>query len=375
MKTDKIKSLVLQFSLCTILLIVFFFYKQNLYLNLMLAGVLLAFALAAKFFTPFKRTVSIYKKQSLVILIIFAVINVAAVYVMGIYFGFYRNYARFTFDVILLDVVPIAISVIASEYIRFSILSSKAKWSGLFAFASMVLVDVMIFSQLFISTNVEGLMSLIGFVFLSAVVYNLLFNYLSIRFGMSGVVAYRMITTLYMFLLPIVPNIYMFFRIFIRMLYPCVIYLFVKAFFATREVVVPYKKNNLSNIVNSIILVMMVMVIGLVSCKFKYCLLIIGSESMTGSIDKGDGIIYEAYDGQYVQEGDVLVFDRDGTTLVHRVIKVENVEGQIRYTTKGDANQYADKGYVVSADIIGICRTSIKFIGFPTLWINEIVKK
>ena len=184
-----------------------------------------------------------------------------------------------------------------------------------------------------------------------------------------------MITTLYMFLLPIVPNIYMFFRIFIRMLYPCAIYLFFKAFFATREVVVPYKKNNLSNIVNSIILVMMVMVIGLVSCKFKYCLLIIGSESMTGSIDKGDGIIYEAFDGQYVQEGDILVFDRDGTTLVHRVIKVENVEGQIRYTTKGDANQSADKGFVVSADIIGICRTSIKFIGFPTLWINEIVKK
>ena len=93
---------------------------------------------------------------------------------------------------------------------------------------------------------------------------------------------------------------------------------------------------------------------------------------MTGAIDKGDAIIYEAYNDQEIEEGDILIFDKNGTTYVHRVIKIENIEGQIRYTTKGDANQSEDSGYVVRSSIIGIYRTKIKFVGYPTLWINEM---
>ena len=149
-------------------------------------------------------------------------------------------------------------------------------------------------------------------------------------------------------------------------------YLVIKAYFSSREEVVPYKKNRIGNIVSWISLALMVMLIGLISCRFSYCLLIIGSDSMTGAINKGDAIIYEVYDDQVIEEGDVLIFDKNGTTYVHRVIKIENVEGQIRYTTKGDANESADTVYVVVSNIIGIHRVKISFIGYPTLWINSI---
>ena len=178
-----------------------------------------------------------------------------------------------------------------------------------------------------------------------------------------------------MFTMPILPNIYMFFRIFLRLLYPFLMYLVLRAYFYTREEVVPYKKNYISNIVSWLALALMVMIITLISCKFNYCLLVVGSESMTGAIDKGDAIIYEAYHKQVVEEGDILVFDKSGTTYIHRVIEIQNVEGGLRYITKGDANKDKDSWYVVKSDIIGIYRTKIKFIGYPTLWINSIFDK
>ena len=114
------------------------------------------------------------------------------------------------------------------------------------------------------------------------------------------------------------------------------------------------------------------MIIALISCRFSYCLLVVGSESMTGAINKGDAIIYEAYDNQVIEEGDIIVFDKGRLTYIHRVVRIENTDGQVRYITKGDANESEDVGYATSSEIIGIHRVRINFIGYPTLWINSI---
>lgn len=375
MKTDKVKSLILQISLLASLLVVFFFCRQSDFLYVMLAGLIGLFALLARFLIPRKKPVSILKNQMLLVLAIFAIINLLAIYAMGLYFGFYLNYVTFPYEDILLKIIPVIVTIVLSEYVRYMFLSNKAKFSSTLTFASMVMVDVLILISFFTKSSVETLMALIGFVFMSSVAYNLLFNFISNNYGTKGIITYRLITTLYMFIMPIVPNIYMFFRIFLRLLYPFVMYLTLNAYFSSREEVVPYKKNRLGSIISWIALALMVMMVALISCRFSFCLLIIGSESMTGSIDKGDAIIYQVYDDQVIEEGDVLIFEKNKTTYVHRVIKIENVEGQIRYTTKGDANQSADSWYVTSSEIVGIYRVKISFIGYPTLWINSIFDK
>ena len=68
----------------------------------------------------------------------------------------------------------------------------------------MVMVDVLIFGSFFTRSSVETLMALIGFVFMSSVAYNLLFNFISGNYGTKGIITYRLITTLYMFIMPIV---------------------------------------------------------------------------------------------------------------------------------------------------------------------------
>ena len=55
----------------------------------------------------------------------------------------------------------------------------------------------------------------------------------------------------------------------------------------------------------------------LISCQFKYGILVIGSESMTGTINIGDTIIYEQYKNQTIKKGDIIIFNNSGIKTIH----------------------------------------------------------
>lgn len=113
----------------------------------------------------------------------------------------------------------------------------------------------------------------------------------------------------------------------------------------------------------------------LISCRFKYGVIVIATESMTGSINKGDAVIYETYDGEPISEGEVVIFDSDGDAVVHRVVKIERINGECRYYTKGDANDSLDSGYITDTDIIGTVAVLVPYLGYPSVWINEAFKQ
>ena len=93
---------------------------------------------------------------------------------------------------------------------------------------------------------------------------------------------------------------------------------------------------------------------------------------MTGAIDYGDAAIFESYKNQKIHKGDIIVFTKDKLRLIHRVVEIEKVNGKLRYYTKGDANDYVDVDYRTDSDIMGIYRFKIKYIGYPTLFVNDL---
>ena len=119
-------------------------------------------------------------------------------------------------------------------------------------------------------------------------------------------------------------------------------------------------------------LVLIITIAALISCQFKYGILVIGSGSMSGTIDKGDAIIYESYKKQSIKPGDIIVFNKNDIVFVHRVIELKNnsIEG-LKIYTKGDALSEADSGYITKNDLIGIVKLKIKYIGYPSLWLRS----
>ena len=133
------------------------------------------------------------------------------------------------------------------------------------------------------------------------------------------------------------------------------------------------KKDKRKNIISTTVLfVVLTLLIMLISCNFRYGMLVIGSESMTGEINKGDAVIFEAYEKQKIHEGNVIIFEDGDRRVVHRVVDVKLVNGNYHYYTKGDANEEIDKGYVTPGKVVGIVHFKIRYIGWPTIWLRDI---
>ena len=186
---------------------------------------------------------------------------------------------------------------------------------------------------------------------------------------------YRLITVLYVYLIPIIPNVYIYFRAFLRMIYPYILYLILEHTYSKTDFVVSYHDRRQNLIGITTLLIVMTSITMLISCRFKYGILVIGSESMTGSINKGDAIVFETYDNQQIKEGQVIIFEKNDLNLVHRVIDIKNVNGELRYYTKGDANKEMDAGYITNDDILGISKFRIMYIGHPTIWVRELFNR
>lgn len=370
MNNDKIKT----YSLGLFLLIVLFFalFASNIFNRTNLSVLLIGFTIITVLILKKRKTLSLYNKQVIIIMFILAIIYLGLFYIMGIYFGFTVSSVKLSLWSLAHYIIPLTLIVITSEIIRNIFLAQKAKYIKSIIFISMVLIDMIIYAGIYDVSSLNGFLTVVGFILFASISCNLLYNYISIRFGIKSIIIYRLITILYIYFIPIVPNIYLFFRSLFRMVYPYIIYLLLEATYSKNNFATAYmdKKKNVISI--SIIVVIMTFIIMLISCQFKYGILVVGSGSMTGSIDKGDIVFFERYEEQEIQKGQVIIFESGKARVIHRVIDIKNVNGQIRYFTKGDANDKMDDGYVTNETIFGVSLFKIKYIGYPTVWVKDI---
>jgi len=374
LKKDKLRVYVLEFILLAILS--FTLFVSNIYSLIVLAGLFTVCAVATWFFIKRRKVESVHAKKVTMLLIFFGIIYLIAFYTMGLYFGY--NNSIYTLNAWSLTnlIIPTAVIIISSEVMRNVLLAQNTKSTKIITFIIMVMIDVIIYLDIYNMKGFDQFVDGIGFTLFASIACNLLYNYTSSRYGFVGNVFYRMLTVLYAYIIPIVPDLPMLFRSILRMVYPYLIYQVLEYTFVTKTMSIARedkRKRVISQIVSAIVIIIGAM---LISCQFKYGILVIGSESMTGTINKGDAIVFEQYkDDVIINEGDVVIFDTKVRQLVHRVIAIKNVNGETRYTTKGDANMLEDEGYITDSDITGICKFRIPAVGYPTVWLNEAFSK
>ena len=373
MKKDKIRVFLIEFLLLTILSLALF--VPNLVSRKILALILTLFAILTIALIKKKTIKSIYKKQVIWLMIGFGVIYLIVFYLMGLYFGYYESAAKFGFKTIINFIIPFILLIISSEIIRSLLIGQKWKLSKLLVLINMVLIDLIVYIGVYDLNNYEDMLAVVGFILFASIACNLLYNYISIRYGVKSIIAYRLITILFVYIIPFVPDVYIFFRSFLRMVYPYLIYLTLEYTYSKTNYATAYKDKKKNILFTTVLLIFMALLIGLISCRFKYGVLVIGSGSMTGSINKGDVVLYESYDDGSLDEGQVIIFNHKYVRTVHRIVHVENVNGEYRYYTKGDKNQAADDGYRIKKDIEGVVLFKIKYAGYPTLWVRDLFNK
>jgi signal peptidase len=320
-----------------------------------------------------KRSILSYnKKQVLGLMTVIALVYVMLLYISGLHFGFNNSFSSFGTSIYSL-ILPSTVIIITTEMIRRVMLAQNNRVASVLCFISCVFAEVLMLYSLNDVHTFNRFMDIVGLTFLPAIMSTALYHYTSQRFGALPNIVYRLIITLYAYILPVVPALTEVLLSLIKLILPMIVYAFISGLYEKkRRFAVAKKKNKLSYIAVGITTVVIVSVAMLISCQFKYGALVIATGSMTGEINVGDMAIYESYDDQEIEIGQVIVFKKRSSKVVHRVVKKENVDGIVRYYTKGDIYEELDEGYVLKEDIIGLARVRVPYVGYPTIWLRGL---
>ncbi len=368
MRFDKKLYICMASFLGALLLVSFIGNKlsQNVALALFsgISAVILSFLLKKRVIHDF------HKKQVALVMAAIAVIMIVVHILTGIKFGFIKSAIRLTsfWNFIL----PYAVAIIGMECLRSVFLAQKSKVITVGSYLAFLWIDFLILCETNPFANFDSFMAAVGFALLPALTANFLYHYLAGTFGPLPGIVYKLIIYLFPYVIPIAPGMSDALISFLRILMPVGIYLLVHAMYTPKTFAVA-KRNTVAQAIFTVLIVLFSAVyIMLISLQFPYKMIVVATESMTGEINKGDAVIYEEFDDQILKVGDVIVFNHNDNRIIHRVIEIKKINGQLRYTTKGDANESTDSGYITNADVLGVVNLKIKYIGYPTLWLRSL---
>ena len=376
--TDRKVNLIASVSLFAALLLILLLPMEESG-RIIAAILLLLAAIIMPRFIKKRSILSIHKKQVLLIITAIALLYVMFFYLSGLEFGFYRNPYRLTASNFWRFFLPIAVIIVATERVRYVLMAQKEFLTRVLCYVSCVIADVLICSNIPSVTSFNLFMDVVAGTFFPALLSNLLYNYLTKRYGMYPNIVFRLITILHAYTFYVSSLIGESLINLIKLFLPIVTYLFIDALYEKKVRYALGNKSRLwkisSAILTVIVVIIMVGTVMLVSNQFRYGALVIATESMTGELNKGDIVFFEKYEEQPIVKGQVIVFEKSNSMIVHRVIDIEIINGVARYYTKGDANEDRDAGFITDADIVGVTNLKLPYFGYPTLWMRGLFER
>lgn len=341
-----------------------------------IAAALLLLALVILPIINKKRAIpSIYGRDVLLIVSVVSVLYLVLIYVLGAYLGIAKSPVALNFTNLFTYLLPITLIIVSSEIVRAVVLAYDSPFPSVLCYLALVLGEVYIHSTLKGIYSFNSFMDFVGIYLFPAIISGFSYQYLSRRYGPMPNIVYRLVTTLYFYIIPWVPNLPDSINAIISLFTPLFVYAFVDMLFERKVRRALKREGPVGYILTGGAVAVMVAFVMLISCQFRFGALVIATESMTGEINKGDAIIYDTSIDATVTEGQVIVFNQKGNKVVHRVDGIEVINNETRYYTKGDANEDRDPGYVTSGSIEGVVKLKLPGVGYPTLWLRDLVNK
>lgn len=375
---DKIK--ILEIVLLISLLFNSFVFKiANTYV---IAGILGVFLIVAFILLGFEKNNYRNRKDALLTVIISLLAYYFITYFLGAFFSFYKTAYSLTPVNVIKNIFPVILLITVSEMLRYIILnkSREDRISIILCATIFVLVDINASVHLYDVTTSLGLTKMICLVMFPSITKNIFLNYTTIKVGYQSALVYRYVMELNEYLLPIFPNFGEYINTTLRTVLPIFILFRLNNMFSyydDRKITTSrYTKRKL--VLYSIITFSLLIIVMLTSGMFKYQALAIGSNSMAHEIDIGDVVIVrksKKSEIANIKKGTILVYNHDKKIIVHRIVKINNNNGKISFITKGDNNNANDSWTVNEDDVIGTTKFKIKYIGMPTVMLNDLLSK
>lgn len=371
-KTDK-KYLII-FSISIILLIINLIYGKPLLEYIYIAGLAIILAILI-ILLGITKDKSIYKKDTLQQVFIYVFIYLLFIYLCGLLIGFLKSLNSYSFINIIKNITPIILELSLIELIRYQSLSKRINnLNKILMIATFVLVDVVLSLNIYNLSVPADVLKILCLVLLPSLAKNFFLNYLCKIGGFWPCLLYVLITKLYIYFIPIIPDFGDYMQNIIDVIFPLVLYIRFKKLYTKDEIVVQKRSKSKKIIFIIIISLVIIMSVYLISGKFTYQALTVGSGSMIPTLNIGDIVIIKKINNYAeLKKKDILIHKNNNRIVIHRIIDIKAADGHYIYQTKGDNN--ADAYQIDKEHVIGKYLFKIPYIGYPTVWLSQIINK
>ena len=316
--------------------------------------------------------------QSIVIIVI---IYCMVYFSLGLVFGYERSPYSHEVVAILKNLWTFISVIVFQEFTRYQLVKLSPKKIGYYALITALFIiaeiDFWNFSGNF-SNNVE-FFKYMSQTIVPLIVTNCLFTYLSIMSANLPATIYRCLLMLMTILLPIFPALNWLIKAMMEIVLVIIASLYVNYVDIKSSRIMTRRQVKKESVVSYIpFVIVLVVLVCFISGTFKYQPIAVLSNSMLPTFARGDAVIMKKIDKKdlkKLKKGTILYYSKEGRLIVHRIVSVKHTDdGKVEATTKGDNNNANDPWVITEDDMIGTVSFMIPYIGYPSVWVNELLK-
>ncbi len=321
------------------------------------------------------------KRNIIQTLIIIMLIYMMMHFASGLIFTYQKNPYNTSILGIIKNLWAYGSIAILQEYVRSIFVTSRTKQKAIYILTIIlfVIIDINFANIPHYFTSAET-----GFKFLITIVYesiirNILLCYIVNKAGFLAALIYKLPFIAITIFLPILPNINWFLEVIVFTILIFIIFAVINYIEIKSEKKVSKKTYHRANPLYYIpFLILLISLVGFIVGWFKYYPVALMSNSMRDKISRGDVVIVEKINKDQlknIKTGDVIEYILDDSVVIHRVIQIQKQNKELIFTTKGDNNETPDAFKVRENQVVGLVKFKISYIGYPSVWLNEIFKK
>ena len=310
--------------------------------------------------------------------IVSIVVYFSIIYVCGLFTGFLTNSYSLKPLSIINNIYNVLFFATSIEIFRYVFINAKENYNVKGYIYVITFLITLLESNLYLGdyafSTIASSFKFVTIIFLPILMKNVMCSYIASKTDYRVTLIYRLIMDLYIFVIPIQPDLNDFFLSITTILLPYIILVCttrindnnvkvtIEDYIEENKKII--KVSDIPFMIGTVILACVILGIG--------PLKIIGIEtgSMTPAIKVGDGVLVNKMcDRDKLKEGNVIAYINDeDIVVVHRIYKINKDE---TFITKGDYNNSADAKYVSKDQVVGKVLFKIPYIAYPAIYFRK----
>lgn len=288
-------------------------------------------------------------------------------YTIGLFIGFLNNsYSLELFSIVNNAIFPLII-LLATEIFRYNFVKSNKDNKNILGVMTFLLFlfQLNFYVKMTTFSTIDSSFEFVTTILIPMAIENILFTYNCYHSDYKANIIYRLIMDLYVYIVPIQPDINPLITSITSTVLPFSILLSVtsgKDIFESRKA----GRKSLIGAADIPFALAAVAIVCVIYGIGPYKMLGIETGSMMPNYNIGDAVVIDKnVNTDNLKVGDVIAYENvDNILIVHRIVKINSDKS---FITKGDNNNVADSFYVQPDKVRGCVKVRIPFLAYPAL--------